>query len=751
VDDACRYDKEGALSAPGKRESGWAIMNSESRPLVLGLNDLLQAFWRYKLLMLVTAVATAAATYAVVSRMSPQYIAEGLLVIDNRQITIPELQTAITTPLGEPRVVQTELQVLRSRNLVEQVVLELGLHEHPLIIGEPSEPTLDWCDWLGVRSFLPVALCGEPPAPEPAAVAVDPLDTLEFAVDVVRSELQVFNEGQSYAIRVGYLSEDPGFAAQLVNTLMDTYITNQVIAKQETTTEANRWLTQRLAELERAMHEADRRVDGFRDERGLETADLLRQGGTLVDQRLVAVNRQLAEARTQLAEAEARHRRAVEMVRAGGAAAATSDLLTSPRIQSLSEHEAQLLRREAEMSVDFGPRHPQRLAVQAELADVRRNLSAEIDRAVRALESDVNVARARVRSIEQELAELEAQSGARAQDYARLAHLQREAEAARNLHQTFYERVQQTAAPGGVMQADARIVSRAVPPRVPVAPRVKVLTALGLLGGLLLGGAAALVLNRLDDRFRTLDDLAEVTGLTPLGAVPAVPAPGKRENALLDHLSAYPNSAASETIRSIRVAFKHATAKATKTLLVTSPLPNDGKTTFAVALGQIAARDGQKVLVIDCDLRKPSLSAAFDHITSHGLEDVLAQTVAWQDVIVRDEDSGLFCLPARGGSASPQQLLESYRFQTVLAEAGRAFDLVLVDSPPVMLVSDAIVLSKLVDAIVLVVSWKRTRRREATESLKRLQASGREVGVVLSRIRGRMPSYQVYGGYEYRA
>ena len=712
------------------------------RPAALSADDLLRGLWRYKFLILLVTVLTGLATYAIVSRLPPKYTAEGLIVLDTREITIPELRTALGAQRVEPATVQTELQVLRSHNIAEQVVLELGLQDHPEIVEELQGSQADWCDRLNVRSFLPVSVCGEPSGYDPAEPKVDPV---RFTVEVVRDNLSVYSDGESYALHVGYTSGDPRLSAQVVNTVMDTYVTNQIIAKQRESEGANQFLTERLAELQRAVEQADRRVNEFRNQNELvETRE-----GSLIDQRLIEVNRQLSEARGQLAEAEARYNRAQESVRAGGAAGATSDVVASPRIQNLFELEATLLRRQAELSVDLGPRHPLRQSAEAELADVRNNINAEIERAVRALQSEVNVARSRVASLEGNLRELESSSSEKGQAYATLNQLQREADAARDLYRTFFERVQQTARPSGVDRADARVVSRAVPPLEPTSPRVKVLTALAVLAGLLLGGALALLLNRLDDRFRSLDDLSEATGLIPLGAVPAVPSYGKAENALLDHVSAYPNSAASETIRSIRVNFKHAVPKAAKSLLVTSALPNDGKTTFAVALGQIAARDGQKVLVIDCDLRKPSLSASFEHTSSRGLEDVLAQTTTWQDVIVRDEDSGLFCLPARGGSASPQQLLETYRFQTLLAEADRAFDLIIIDSPPVMLVSDAIVLSKLVDAIVLVVSWKQTPRRAVQETLKRLQASGRQVGVVLSRIRGKMQAYQAYGGYEY--
>ncbi|HYD32633.1 MAG TPA: GNVR domain-containing protein [Azospirillaceae bacterium] len=684
-----------------------------------GVFQVATVLWRRKLLiagMLAVSVAAAVGAKLV---LPPKFTADGLVMIDTRQLTIPELQTAVSGLLVDASVSRSEARVLESWGLAEKVARTLHLDKDP-----------DFNPNLTLE-----------PGDEPLSEA----EAWEAVVKTLTKGLSIRNDERSYAIQLAFEGKSPETSAAIVNTLMEIYVGDQIANKSDATRDANAWLTQRLKELEAEVNTADGRIQDF-----IKNHDLLEtQLGTVSAQQLAELNTQLSLARAERAQTQANWQRARDLQSEQGSAAAAAEVLASPLIQKLRESEAALAQRDAELADRLGALHPDRRAIAQQLSDLRRKINLEISRVTRSLQDQVAAAKTREDALQQKLVELEINAGTSARDQVLLDQLRKEADAKRVIYQTFLARVEQTASPAAMHRADARIVSQAAVPTQPSSPRLSVLLAISVIGGTLFGAGLALLLAWFDDRFRTLDELSAQTGLIGLGAVPALRGRRARQYGVVRHVVENPYAGIAETLRGIRVRLRTVNHDgAPKVVLFTSAVPEEGKTSVAIAYARLAARDGAKVLLIDADLRRPQLAALLGNKKGIWLEDALSRPEDTGVTLGRDEETGLYILPVRGDHTNPAQILESVKFSALLAEAVRSFDQVVIDSPPVMRVADPIVLARLADAVVMVVAWKRTRRRVVLEALQRLESAGRPVlGAVLTRVRGRLPEEYVYGGY----
>lgn len=718
------------------------------------LTEVLAALHKRKFLITALAALLAGLAMLAVAQLPRRYTAEGLLMIETRQLTIPELQSAVSNLMLDPALARSETWVLTSRALADRVARRLDLASLPEFNPTLRDPDDAPFARLNPLRWLPEAWRDRLealglPMPETRPPQMEPEAAWQEVVDAVRGGLAVRNDERSYALAVSFQGLEPERNAAIVNAVMEEYIADQVAARSQGTTSANQWLIRRAEELRREVEAADRAVQDLRA-----SLPLIRtRDGTGTAQQLNELTTQLGQARAERLQAEANYQRALEVAR-NPRGATVSDVTGSPMMQVLREKEAQLVQRDAELAVRLGARHPERAALDSELARLRRQIAVEGDKLVRSLDSVVQVARAREAALEQQVGAQRTQAGDVARAEVMLAQAEKQAEAKRELYQTFMVRSEQTAQSSGVRPADARIVSTAVPPLYPSAPRVRLYGAVAVLGSLMAAAGLALLLEWRTDRFETLDEVSHVTGLHGLGALPRFRGRRRANRRLVGSVLDQPDSAVSETLRGIRVNLRNGLGgngcrQPPKVVLVTSALAEEGKTTFAAALGQRSALDGQRALVLDCDLRRPALGRLLDTAGSGpGLDDLLAGQCSWSEALVCDPRSGLHILPARGGMTNPQRLLESEAFRACLRWATDRYDLIILDSPPVMRVADAVVLTRWADAVIFVISWRQTRRRVVVEALWRLEGAGRAVtGAVLSRMGGTVPAEYMYGGY----
>lgn len=736
-----------------------AVAPAQVEDQEIELRSILAMLRRRKSVILGTVAAVLLVTLLVLIQLTPRYTSSAALMLNTRQQNVVDIESVVSGldvgPGALQTGVQSEINIITSRSLARRVVEKLGLMQDPEFNGSLREAsTLDYISpfaWLESGARWVLTVIGLAPArdqrqQEPRTAEEEESAALSSVITAFLGNLGVGNDGRSYSIVVSFTSEDPEKAAVIANAVADQYLVDQLEAKFEATRRATAWLNERLADLREKVKESETALQAYKEQANL----IDNQGQTVSSQQLSELNSQLILARTERAQVEARLRRVRELVKTGGVES-SPDVLANPLIQRLREQETDLVRQQAELSGRYGERHPTMINLRAEIRDLRSKIEAEVNKIVLSLANEVEVSRAREITLASNLASIQQNVGELSKASVRLNELQREADANRALFETFLNRFKETSNQDQIIQPDARIISSAETPLWPSFPRKKMILTLALGASVLLGIMLALLIERLDNGFRSPEQMERLTGVPGLGLIPAVRA--SRKSQPQDYVLQKPTSAYAEALQSVRTALHFSNVDhPPKVILVTSALPEEGKTTFAVSLGRLAARSGLKVVLVDADMRRPKVARVLGLESDAGLRELLAGDALIPGVLHKDEPSGMHIIPSQPDTPGPQDLLGSRRMRDLIRQMTSLYDLVVIDSPPIMAVSDAIVLSGLADATLMMVRWETTPREVALSAIRQLrQSGGRIAGAVLTRVNMRKHARFSYGdsGYYY--
>jgi polysaccharide biosynthesis transport protein len=702
-----------------------------SPPGEVELGDVLRKVWRRKGVIVGVTVVLTVIAGLVIHEIPSLYTAASVVMINYRETQVVDVEAVVPSLAGDVETIESEIQVIRSREIIEKVADALRLHEDPEFNAalrplSAVKALLDPQSWIPADWLILVA--AEDPG---GGLNVEEKVKRQRAriVDAFLSKLEVSQIGRSRAIHIAFTSENPRTAAAAANLLADFYIVSQLEAKFEATQRANEWLSGRLAELREAVKQSERAVEEFRQQSGL----IQGEDATLKTQEISELNAQLVVEGTKRAEAEARLRQVERLLNGPDGAQAVSKVLRSPLIQSLREQQAEVDRKGAELAQEFGQMHPMMISIRAEVNDLRQNIAAEIERIVGGLRNEVDVAHAREDTLTAALGRLREEVGKANNDEVTLRALEREAEASRALLETFLARSKETGSQEGFQQADATVISRADVPEIPSYPRRKLLL-IGAVGGAgFLGLMLALSLEMLDRGFRSLEQIERQMGAPPLGLVPAIKGLAKRRRGPDAHILEKPASAYAEAIRSLYIGLLlSAGDPPPKTLLVASALPREGKTSIALSLVRMLATTGHSVVLVDCDLRRPTAHRTFGVHSHPGLIEVLLGKVCVEEVLATDPRSGALFVPPGERVPNAAELFGSPQMKHFLARLAARHDLVILDSPPVLAVSDARVLARMVDMTLFLVRWVVTRRERVIAGWRQLVEAGGKVAVALT-------------------
>lgn len=672
----------------------------------------------------------------------PLYTSQAQLTLDLRKTKVTNIEDVVSGLTAESSVIGTEMDILRSSSLVGRVVDKLRLAQDPAF--NPSlhpEKQSGLFDSLAtwVSSLWLIA----PDAPVDSEAVAQRLR--QSIIERLQLNLKVEQKKMTNTISVSFTDPDANRAAQLANTLAELYLTDQLEAKFDATKQANEWLANRLETLRKEVQEAEQAVKKIREQGKIVQG----KGGTILEQQLGDVNAQLVAAQVKVSQSEARLRGGREMAGRSGGVESLGEVLSSGVIQSLRSSESELRRKKAELGQRYGDKHPQVIQVEAELKDVRSKLHEETNRILQNLENEVRVARAAESTLQRSLAELQSQAGRTMDTELQARELERRAESSRTLYQAFLSRFQETKEQENLQRPDARVISKADVAREPSSPQKNKVLLLGAFAGLLLGVGGAFLLESLDRGFRTATQVEQITGFPVLGMMPLLAA---SQGSPVDYVCAKPFSALSEALRAIRNAIHLANVdKPAKTVMVTSSLPSEGKSSFSAAIGRLAAAAGTKTLLIDADLRRPSIARIFPGLEREvKLEDLLQNESTPKEAIAADPESNLHILFAHGKTPLTAELLGSRRMQQLLDVLAQEYDLILIDTPPIMGISDGWKLARHIDALVYLVEWAETPRETVLTSLRQLEVIGiNPTGLVLSKVNMRQQQQYGYGGYGY--
>jgi capsular exopolysaccharide synthesis family protein len=700
---------------------------------VFDLQEMLRRFWRRKLLIAFCAAVLIVIGTAVIMLFTPVYTSKVLVMIGSENTdTIALSQTddsqrgALVAELPDSSTIESQGQVMQSRNLAARVVEKLHLIDDPELNPALQKPT-----WIGahmrtVMTYirdLRAEILGKPPTP-PATASV-----LDSVVDNLLANLEVSTVGKSRVLQVEYTSEDPDKAALIANTLASLYLVADAEARAKDRQHATDWLNERVADLRQKVSEAEHEVEDFRTASGLiATKDV-----DLATKDLSDISTQLIAAEAERASAEARLAQIESSIRSGNAES-SSEVLSSALIQKLREQESDLRGSIAKLSQQYGEKHPIMLATKASIADLERKISIEVDRIADSVRGDVTVARAREEAIRRRVGELKEQVGHMNNARVRLDALEREATASRTLLENFLLRAQQLE--GAVRQADAQIISPASPPDDPSFPNRKILFALVVMASVGFGIVVAIALEALESGFRSLEQVEESTGAPTLGFVPALKGMKSLVSSPEDYVLKKPGSAFTEAMRGIHTGLLMAGLESPpRRVLITSSVPGEGKSVTVVSLARILASAGDRVIVLDCDFRRARIHKMFGTPAGPGVMEILQGTASLEDVIVRDSKSPADLLPAGKSTPNPTGLLANDRMKDLLKTLGSRYDWVLLDSSPVLALSDARILARQVDQVLFLIRWAKTRRATVMAGLRQIVDTDAHIaGVVLTKV-----------------
>lgn len=689
----------------------------------IDLMELVRALWRGKgTIILFALIAVICGGYYLSQIATARYQSSVDITINLRNTEVVDLQSVVSGVSTDYSSLRTELEIIRSRGILEQVVDELDLSNDPDFnpaLREPSDfdryinefktRTKDFVTGI-IYSLIPA---GSPnktdnlDSPEPSEAAASDTasqQTRDRMIGMLRGSVSASVKGDTYVFVISVTTGSPEMSQEIANTLADVYIQDQIAVKFEATEQAVTWLSERVTNLEQELKAKE---DTLKE--ALSETDMINP------ETLEGLNLQAKDLRDRLQETQNQ----IDQ--------------TETRISRLRGlRDAESFDEIVEVTED---RTLGRLldAVQNDDQDALQMFDQRLETILQTAESDLERLRNQARALQNSSEQLEQRIDRQSTDLVRIQQMQREVEATRTLYETFLTRLKETSVQRGLQQADSRVLSRAMPGGQ-VAPRSSLVLALSLVLGGTVGGGLVLIRNFMHNVFRTSEDLEAATGILVMGQVPKMPIKARKE--LVTYLSDKPMSASAEAIRNLRTSILLSNIDTPpQVIMTTSSVPGEGKTTASIALAMNFSGLGKRVLLMEGDMRRRSFSNYFDAPHNTGLITALSGDKPVDEIIISYPDIGTDVLMAERSRANAADLFSSERFRKFLEEMREIYDVIIIDTPPVLVVPDARVIGQHADSTIFLVAWDSTHRGQVKAALANLASVNLNVsGLVLSQI-----------------
>lgn len=717
---------------PTAAPTGWQL------PQQFDFRRVLATFRRHLRLFAAVALSVLLATVLLTMQATPLYTATANVMLDNRQPRVTNTEEVLAGLPPDSSVVDTEVEVLRSRQLAERVVRTLKLDQDPEFNPALRKPSGLGAVKLGIQSILGLA--------NPDQRGLTNLDLQlrqEQVVDSVLAQLSVDRSGTTHIINVSFTSADPEKSARIANQFSELYRLEQLEAKFDATRQATEWLNSRLAQLRGQVIQAEAAVQQFKIANNLLSAS----GTNLTEQEISNYNQTLAQARAQVAEDEARLSTARAQLARGSSGDDVGEALTSPVVQQLRQRRAEVSARVADLQGRYGERHPDMLKARRELSDIDTQIQDEISRTISNLQARAQVSRQRAAAVQSSLGGARGTLANNNRAMVRLNELERNAEATRTLYESYLNRFKQTSSQEGIEQSDARIVSKAKIPTWQSSPNVKLNIAFGMILALGAGLGSIVLAEALAAGLSTAEDVERKLDTAYLGAIPLLSSVAPDARDPVEYVVQKPLSSFAEGLRGLRASILYARlGEPVKVVALTSALPGEGKTTTSICLARTAALQGLRVLIVDCDLRRRTVNRLLASEPERGLIEVLSGESSFQDALVQDAVPGVHLLPLAKSSFTPRDVFGTRAMDNLLASARERYDLVVLDTAPVLPVADTRVLAPKADLVVFLARWRKTPYQAVQTALRQFSGTGAHVaGVALTQVDMREQSKYGYG------
>ncbi|HEY1722415.1 MAG TPA: GNVR domain-containing protein [Magnetospirillaceae bacterium] len=685
--------------------------------------DTLRKVWRHRGIVIWGTLCTAVVVAVVVKMLPASYVAEAQVLVsepDGPKLFKDEPNTPPSMMGNSDDRVQSERYVVLSRPVAQKVVDSLGLTKDPEFNAELVKHGPSLGSLLAQLLSRP-ATGGQVTGPSTG-------DRVEaHTVDALIGKTDVAVLGRSNVLSVDVHSKDPDKAAQLANAIATTYVSATRDSKMQTTGDLESFMESRIGDLRKQVEQAEQAAEDYRRQNNLYVGET----SGIANQQLTEMNTQLTEAETAKAEADAKLQEAQAAQHSVAGNGGVPAVLASPLITALKQQEADAQRHLAELSANYGDKHPDVINARAQIRDIQRKIQVEMNGIIAGLQHEAHTADAHYSTLTHDFGKTQHEMGGVNDKTIHLEALQRDATVYRNLLEAMLNHEKEISWQRELEQSDARVISSATAPERSTLPK-SLIVLLGTLAGGILSMMAALMVDGVDRTFRQYEDLEAATGLPVVALVP-----NQRNGSAASQVLRKPVSAYSEALRRIYVGIQMMDVEeAPKTVLFCSATPQEGKSVLIASLGRLLASNGKRVLLIDCDWRSPNLHRQFRISNKGGLATLLTDnTVNLEDCIKRDSLSGLDVVPAGFWDSKDLPALTSERMRQLLETFGKNYDLVLLDAAPVLVGAEVLMLSRMVEKVMFVVRWGHTRRDAVFEALRQVvDARGDLGGLVLSRV-----------------
>ena len=713
-------------------------------PDTISMRVLLAAFRRRLWAFLAVLFIVPAGAWVAIQRSAPLYTATGALLYEPSEYKARELQSILRSDPITDAVLASQAEVLRSLKIAQRVAERGRLYDNPEFnpaLRPPSRLTAFIRDMTRIPGLDATAPERDAPGAGPA-----PNANRDSTVLAVHDALRAAPVRFSHVLEVTFTAQNPLVAAAAVNNAMDVYVKDQFSAKAGAVRRANAWLEERARGLRAEVRAAEDKIAAYRSDNNFS------QGmyAGLDAEKITRLNEDLIRVRAELAAADAR------LDQARGRAGAAAQARIAPSVVTARAHLEGVLAKTQGSGGRFGANHPEAESGRREVEEARRAVNAEIANVVAATEQDRRAVAERVTALEANLQDARRGADVSAKARIPLNALERDTEASRAQLQSVLERIQQTAQQHAIETSEAHEISLAMPPREPSWPRTGPVMMAALGAGALLGLLTVYALHLTDGALNSGEDVRALTGLPCFALIPELDRRTLRHTAIEDFTARRPLTVFSEQIRAVRAALWVGESKP-RVVAITAARPAEGKSVLALSLARSASLSGEKVLLIDCDMRRPSLARRLRADNRIGLSGLLRGQATLEDVlhgeaVGRRTDAaggerrgGMHFIPAGPPAGDAFGLFMGGDMARLLAEARRRYTLIVLDTPPVQAITEARVLAGIADAAVLCVRWRSTPRDAVTNALELLEDAHAQVtGVVLTRVD---PRAHVRSGY----
>lgn len=691
----------------------------------------LSTYWnlvrKHRFLILGIVLSTLALGIALTLLMRPIYTAQATVQIDREaaRVFASESGTAPQESLiqGE-EFFQTQYGLLRSRSLAERVIDSLGL--------AASDEALAT---IGARAPVDTA----------TSAAGRAAQRREAALTALQENLGVSPVRGSRLVNIGFSSPSPQVSARVANSFAENYIQSNLDRKFESSAYAREFLEARINETRTRLEEAERQLVAYASNQqivnlGGQNSAGEATGGSLASRSLETFNSALANATSARVAAEAKWNAA-----RNNNVMTLPEVIQNPTIQRLTEERARLDGEYQQMLRIYQPDYPTMVPLKARIDEIDAQIASIAADIRRSIQNEYNVAQAQERELRGRVAGSTDEVLDLADRSVQYNILQREVDTTRSLYENLLQQYRDASVTGDLTNNNISVVDSAIPPEEPSKPDMKVNLILALLLGLGLAAVAILVLEALDESLETPEDVEQKLHIPVLGLIPLMDNGQTVAQALADA-----RSPLSEAYYSLRTALQFSTPSgAPATLLVTSARPGEGKSTTAFATAMNLARTGRRVLLIDGDLRNPSMHRNVGVDNDRGMSNLLSGSAAIDDVIQRTRTDNLFFIPCGPLPPSPAELWGSDNFTKFLSQALEEFDHIVIDGPPVLGFADAPLLAATANGTLFVLESRSTRRGQARGALARLRMSrARVLGACMTKFNTKKAQQGGYG-YDY--